>query len=193
MTDFDNKYNMTGTICKSPHLDFIKKIKEGMGDNCKLYVEIGVLYGGSMILMMDMPYKCKHIGIDPFTGYYGKSYDPHRGIKLDNHKKIVEDNLLKNNPMKQEWELLEGKSNDLVDYINEPIDLLFIDGDHSYQGVIDDYNNYGKKVRSGGYIIFDNYMDSCWKEVEKAVDEIYDDKIFLARTVYGNCACLQVK
>ena len=36
----------------------------------------------------------------------------------------------------------------------EPVDLLFIDGDHSYEGVRDDYNRYSPLVKAGGLIVF---------------------------------------
>lgn len=35
-----------------------------------------------------------------------------------------------------------------------PLDILFIDGDHTYEGVKEDYVRYSKYVRSGGIIIF---------------------------------------
>lgn len=38
-----------------------------------------------------------------------------------------------------------------------PIDVLFIDGDHSYEGCKADYEKYEPWVREGGYIIFDDY------------------------------------
>ena len=34
----------------------------------------------------------------------------------------------------------------------EPLDLLFIDGDHSYDGVRADFELYGRLVRPGGLI-----------------------------------------
>ena len=34
------------------------------------------------------------------------------------------------------------------------LDLLFIDGDHSYEGVRQDYKMYSKLVRDGGLIAF---------------------------------------
>jgi hypothetical protein len=183
---------MIGEICKSPHLDFMKKLKEKMGEKCKLYVEIGVLYGGSMILQMDMPFKCKHIGIDPFTGYYGKDYDPYRKINLQNHYDIVYENLTKNNPHNQEWELVKGKSEDVHETIPNNIDYLFIDGDHSFQGVMNDFINYKDKVSENGYIVFDNYNDNCWADVTKAVDKIVEDykHQFTKECVYGHCLVL---
>lgn len=35
-----------------------------------------------------------------------------------------------------------------------PVDVLFIDGDHSYEGVCDDFERYAPLVRSGGLVAF---------------------------------------
>jgi predicted O-methyltransferase YrrM len=37
---------------------------------------------------------------------------------------------------------------------HRPIDLLFIDGDHTYDGVRSDYSMYSPLVRRGGLIAF---------------------------------------
>ena len=184
---------MIGEICKSGHLEFMKKLKYKMGEKCKLYVEIGVLYGGSMILQMDMPFQCKHIGIDPFTGYYGKEFDPHRKINLKNHFDIVHENLTNNNPHNQQWELIKGKSEEVHQQITNNIDYLFIDGDHSFEAVMNDCLNYKDKVSKDGYIVFDNYNDSAWIEVTKAVDKIVEDydNEFVKDCVYKQCLVLK--
>lgn len=39
-------------------------------------------------------------------------------------------------------------------------DLLFIDGDHSYEGVKEDFEMYSPLVKSGGYIVFHDIIDS---------------------------------
>ena len=64
---------MIGEICKSPNIKYIIDLKTKM--KCGVYVEIGVLYGGSMIAQMKDNQECIFVGIDPFTGYYGKSFD----------------------------------------------------------------------------------------------------------------------
>ena len=51
----------------------------------------------------------------------------------------------------------------------EPIDLLFIDGDHLYEGVHADWNNWSKFVKVGGYVMFHDYNDN-WTGVQKVVD-----------------------
>ena len=44
------------------------------------------------------------------------------------------------------------------------LDLLFIDGDHTLDGVKNDYVRYSKYVKKGGYIIFDDYHHPIIKE-----------------------------
>lgn len=54
-----------------------------------------------------------------------------------------------------------------------PYDLAFIDGDHSYEGVHADFDNYAPMVRPGGIIAF---HDVCRYEpgVMKLADELHE-------------------
>ncbi len=54
----------------------------------------------------------------------------------------------------------------------EPIDILFIDGDHSYKGVIRDYNLFSPFVRKNGLILFHDTNHSHFPSIKKAVDEV---------------------
>lgn len=54
-------------------------------------------------------------------------------------------------------------------------DLLFIDGDHSYEGVKSDYERYSPLVKHGGYIAFHDICEhdaSAQCEVKKFWDEV---------------------
>ena len=73
---------------------------------------------------------------------------------------------------------VKGKSNEVHNQITEKIDFLFIDGDHSYKGVLDDFNNFKDKVNVNGYICFDNYNDPSWSEVKIACDVAIKDNDF---------------
>ena len=39
------------------------------------------------------------------------------------------------------------------------VDLVFIDGDHGYEGVRSDFERFGKRVRIGGAVLFDDAFD----------------------------------
>ena len=39
------------------------------------------------------------------------------------------------------------------------VDLVFIDGDHSYEGVKSDFDRFGRRVRMGGAVLFDDVFE----------------------------------
>ena len=49
-------------------------IKELLGDKCKRVLDIGTLWGGSVMTMMQSKYKSHFITIDFFNGYYKEYY-----------------------------------------------------------------------------------------------------------------------
>lgn len=74
-------------------------------------------------------------------------------------------------------ELIEGDSHSLkvVELIKSKmpvVDFLFIDGDHSYDGVKADFENFSPLVRPGGLVGFHDIFDGAgvgdfWKEMER--------------------------
>jgi Methyltransferase domain len=52
-----------------------------------------------------------------------------------------------------------------------PIDLLFIDGDHSYEGVMADLSRYSFLVNPGGLILCHDADTASFPGVRKAIDE----------------------
>jgi predicted O-methyltransferase YrrM len=126
------------------------------------YVEIGCYAGGSACLMLQRP-NTNVISID--LGY---------PISPD----IVYININKLNILNNKYKYLQGNSQsiqmlELLSNEINGINILFIDGDHSYQGVINDFNLYEPLVVKGGYIIFDDYNDPIHSpEVKYAVDDI---------------------
>jgi predicted O-methyltransferase YrrM len=65
-----------------------------------------------------------------------------------------------------------GNSNTL--FWELPIDVLFIDGDHRYDGCMSDYCNFAGFVVKGGLIVFDDYNqpDYPLNGVQQVVSEI---------------------
>jgi predicted O-methyltransferase YrrM len=126
------------------------------------YVEIGCYSGGSACLMLQRP-NTSVVSID-----LGHPISPD----------IVKRNVSKFNKLSNPYTYLQGNSQTtemvtrLTDIIDS-IDILFIDGDHSYQGVINDFSLYHNLVKSGGYIVFDDYNDYKHSpEVKPAVNDL---------------------
>lgn len=53
---------------------------------------------------------------------------------------------------------------------SEPIDFLYIDADHSYEGVLADLLAWVPHVRSGGLIVGDDYGNAIYPGVKQAWD-----------------------
>lgn len=61
--------------------------------------------------------------------------------------------------------------------ISGPIDILYIDGDHTYEGILKDIASWTPWVVSGGTIMFDDYNDVTG--VKQAVNEtIYHHRMY---------------
>lgn len=169
-----------GRVCTSKHLHGLYLIKKFMGSSCKVYVETGSLFGGSLCLVMQDALPCTFVGIDLFDGYYGKKNDPISRTRVTLEK--TRENIDMLNVHRHPYHLLQGSSYaqatiEKFRQLNMAIDLLFIDGDHSYQGVINDYVAYKDFMNPDGFIIFDNYgQPNAWEEVETAVSDIPFEK-----------------
>lgn len=71
----------------------------------------------------------------PLFKFFGKQKQKIYLIRNDSHKKTTFKKVKKN-------------------FSNKKVDFLFIDGDHSYKGVKEDFNMYKFLVKKGGFICF---------------------------------------
>ena len=66
--------------------------------------------------------------------------------------------------------------------VDDSLDFVFIDGDHSYAAVLADCTNYYDKVRSGGIIAGDDYnMD----DVGRALYDFFGEKKLIINVYVG--------
>jgi cephalosporin hydroxylase len=117
------------------------------GKDIKNILEIGVKFGGSFYIWCKFFDEGLKVGVDKVTNYH------------------VEKLKYKRNFLSRTWaknvSLIDGDSTnpDVVGRVknifkHDKVDFLFIDGDHSYDVVKQDYDNYVGLVREGGYIAF---------------------------------------
>lgn len=127
------------------------------------YVEIGAYAGASATLMLHNP-KVNVISID--IGTPVKQEDVYKNISI-----------FFDCTDKKRFYYIEGSSHleetklKLLNKIKE-IDIIFIDGDHSYDSVIKDFEMYSDLVSENGYIIFDDYHCDVCTQVRPSVDFI---------------------
>lgn len=144
-----------------------------MYPNLKNYVEIGTHYGISFCGILNSGYYKDHnfISIDPDQNMnsYDKTNKTGHDILKENIKMFNKEN---------NYTILKGYSNDeniinKLKTIIDEIDLLYIDGDHSYEGVTVDFENYFPLVRKNGFIIFDDYLPYT-RDSHKAINDIVE-------------------
>lgn len=132
--------------------------------NIKRVLEIGTANGGTAMFWANMVGKDGEV----YTVDIGSVEKCYRQTEFE--KQIVE---------------LVGDSHEksfqqeIINAVKDPVDMLFIDGDHSYEGVKDDFNSFYTLVRENGFIVFHDIVDSdyhrergcfvakLWEEIEE--------------------------
>jgi predicted O-methyltransferase YrrM len=141
----------------------------------KTVMEIGTANGGSLFLFSRLADpNATIVSVDLPGGRFGGGY-PAWKIKLYQafHLSGQKMDLLR----------VDSHSSETLEKVKNifhgvPVDFLFIDGDHTYQGVKKDFELYSPLVRKGGVIAFhdivihprgiDCDVDKLWNEIKKS-------------------------
>ncbi|MHC4418402.1 MAG: FkbM family methyltransferase, partial [Planctomycetota bacterium] len=140
-------------------------------------IEIGTLFGGSclarLFAMRDLGVGGKIVCIDPMSGYYEQQIDPKAGIAVT--AEVFFENIARFGFAREAVDLRQVKSSDrrATEGLRErSFAALLIDGDHSYQSVRYDWENYSKFVRGNGIVLFDDYTNGAWPDIAAFADEL---------------------
>lgn len=151
-------------------------VAECVPGNTLHILEIGALYGVSLAILYNHAItrfeNVQVVCLDPFDGYYGAAVDAVLNSPV-NDLTFRRNMLLASVPM-EDYSLIKHYSTDQVALAAAgklSINLLVIDGDHSYEGVKFDFENYFPLLQPGAYIIFDDYNAKEWPGVQKFIDE----------------------
>jgi len=150
--------------------------------NVRNFMEIGTDQGGTFAIWSKLSEDGKRISVDMPHGTYGvSSYDVN---KRDEYLKSLGSNVT----MIHGDSHSEEMKNRISSVLEEgELDFLFIDGDHTYEGVKKDYEDYKKYVKDGGWIGFHDIKDTdfhrrancrvdiLWNELEGEKVEFVDN------------------
>ena len=153
------------------HYHIIYDVAETFGDKKINYVEVGAYAGGSSCLMLQRP-NTTIVSID--LGEPISKGEVLENVIIyknnNNYYKYIQGNSQVVETKNKVIEVLHNSR--VLGYTNK-IHVLFLDGDHSFNGVMADFVMYSDLVNVGGYIIFDDYNDSVYSpEVKQAVDAL---------------------
>jgi len=121
------------------------------------YLEIGTFHGANLFSVLKN--YCNHdesrlYTIDPFQNYDG--YDEYKN-EQDNNYNIFMKNYEKCNE-KHKITVCRGFSNEEIPkFADEFFDMIYIDGNHEPEYVLEDAVLSFRKLKKGGWIIFDDY------------------------------------
>ena len=147
---------------------FSNVVKE---NNFKICVEVGIGYGFHAKEILDNTNVEKLYLVDPMS-YYPNDQFATDVINFGGFELLVKNikNHLSLHEDRYTWfrnKSLEISNQQILD---NSIDAIFIDGDHSYNAVSKDLEFWWKKLRKGGWLLGDDY-NSCHPGTTQAVDE----------------------
>lgn len=145
----------------------------------EVVLEIGSDHGGTLWAWQQLPSVRRVLAVDlPLGGFHsGRRLDTHgvEAVYGDSHKPETLGCL---------HELL-GVGYDESYNATPRVDFLFIDGDHTFDGVKADYEMYSPLVRPGGIVAFHDILthpnmpyvavDILWRQLGGVKDEIVTD------------------
>ncbi|MGD2133708.1 MAG: FkbM family methyltransferase [Maricaulaceae bacterium] len=139
-------------------------------------IEIGTLFGVGLAVIYDHAAsrfsKVDLIAVDPLDGYYKKDLgDIITGEPVC--ERTFRSNMTAAGVPAKRLKLIKSMSatrEAIAEAETQKYDVLILDGDHSFNGVKADYQNYLPMVRQGGFIIFDDYDSKDWPDIKDFVD-----------------------
>jgi len=136
----------------------------------EVIVEIGTRKGGTLFTWCRYTKASKIISIDLPGGIHGGGY-PHQKQKL--YKSFVMDQQGREVALLQEDSHKEETLQKLKKELNgKKIDFLFIDGDHTFKGVKQDFDMYSPLVREGGLVAFHDIIPNKTQNPDAATIEV---------------------
>jgi hypothetical protein len=150
--------------------------------NLERVVEIGV-YRGRLFLplgkLMALRGHGEIVGIDPYSVDAAVQRDVEReGIDLVAWPTTIDWDGIHDEIVTamEHWQtgiharLVRRRSKDAADlFVDSPIDLLHVDGNHDRDAVLDDLERYLPLIRPGGYLVMD---DIAWPSIKPIYEEL---------------------
>lgn len=139
----------------------------------KVIIEIGTCTGGTLFALCQLADKNAHIiSIDmPTDGYEDYDYGSKALKRMQTYARNGQQIIF----LRTDSHLTSTKAAVCEALKKDKVDLLFIDGDHSYEGVQRDFQMYSPLVKKGGLVVFhdirfhpnhpDVHVDRFWNEI----------------------------
>lgn len=156
-----------GNIFFLGFLEFILLLSDNLLQNSKM-IEIGAYTGESTQIFASTGIFSEINVIEPFK--FNESFNNTSIEDIQKWNK-VEEEFKNNTRFFNNVNLIKDYSHNVSTiFADKSVDLVYIDGDHSYEAVNKDIELYLPKIKQGGILAGHDYSKS-WPGVVKAVDE----------------------
>jgi len=147
-------------------------------------VEIGSFYGKTTVflasVMRTLFPRSMLLTIDPYT-----EKEASRALHADSAREIsqVYRRFVENTADLKNHLHLKLKSQEAAAFVPSGLLLSFIDGEHTYEAVLSDFEMLTSRTQPGGIIAVDDFRNRAWPEVGRAYERIArDPRVKLIRT-----------
>jgi hypothetical protein len=154
------------------------KIKQHL-DSIETAVEIGTWRGDFAQVMCSKLNPTKFYAIDPFALYEGYTDKPDQNEfanqnNLDALAARAADRISKMLPEGRSVMLREMSCNAVHTFANNSLDVVYIDADHKYEPVLADIRAWYNKVKPGGILCGDDYIEGSHIEKFGVIQAVTD-------------------
>lgn len=138
--------------------DILNDIRKEYNQDIDIAVEVGTWRGDFAESMINKLSPKEFYAVDPYKIFEGMVSAP--GNEYGNQQDLdVLAEKVKNRMTSLGGELLRDVSlNASKKFENNSIDVVYIDGDHTYEGVATDIKSWWPKVKPGGYLCGDDFV-----------------------------------
>ena len=143
-------------------------------------LEVGVAYGLHALHLLTTNSSINYTGVDPYIAGYDSSdsfasdvahiFDSAPQVAMDRLHDAVVARLSTEFGDRSRVVRMDSVSASAL-FPDQSLDLIFIDGDHQYDSVLQDLNVWYPRLRSGGLLAGDDY---AWPAVKEAVSTFSD-------------------
>lgn len=133
--------------------------------------EIGVAFGGHSEAILNNTSVTKLYAIDSYK--HRPEYDDPMNLPQPVFDRLYERTGQRLSGFGDRVQQIRLDSVEAAPHINEPLDFVYIDGDHSYEGVRADLEAYFPLIREGGIIAGHDYGQPAFPGVKAAADHFF--------------------
>lgn len=135
-------------------------------------VEVGVAFGGHSGAILERGGVDKLFGVDRYRHRGG--YDDPMNLTQPLFDRLAQRVTQRMQPFGERFELIRKDSAEAAqDFDDHSLDFVYLDADHSEEGVWQDLCSWAVKVREGGLIAGHDYGHSDFPGVKRAVDRFF--------------------